>query len=144
QRHQPRHGAVEPGARPAHPHPRTLLHVVQDRVRDRAPRGIRLRLWIGARGCHDRRAAPAAGERGPRGRPSQDRRAGGLVLILVLAALTGMGIGWARGGRLGALGGVSFRNPWLLGAAIALALVARRSEERRVGKEGRSRVAGAP
>ncbi|HTD48295.1 MAG: hypothetical protein E6H00_13355 [Bacillati bacterium ANGP1] len=43
----------------------------------------------------------------------------------MLAALTGMGIGWARGGRLGALGGVSFRNPWLLGAAIALALVAR-------------------
>jgi hypothetical protein len=43
----------------------------------------------------------------------------------VLAALTGMGIGWARGGRLGALGGVSLRNPWLLGAAIVLALIAR-------------------
>ena len=36
-----------------------------------------------------------------------------------------MAIGWARGGRLGALGAVSLRNPWLLGAAIALALIAR-------------------
>ena len=36
-----------------------------------------------------------------------------------------MGIGWARGGRLGALGSVSFRNSWLLGTAIGLALIAR-------------------
>src|SRR2546429_6000945 len=35
------------------------------------------------------------------------------------------GIGWARGGRLGALGSVTFRNSWLLGTAIGLALIAR-------------------
>src|SRR5437870_11325336 len=75
-------------------------------------------------------------------RPSQDRRAGGLVLILILAALTGMGIGWARGGRLGALGSLSFRNSWLLGTAIGLALIARQIGRASCRERGEISVGG--
>jgi hypothetical protein len=39
--------------------------------------------------------------------------------------LTGLVIGWARGGRLGSLGQVSLKNLWLVGIAVGLVLVAR-------------------
>src|SRR5712691_2405319 len=43
----------------------------------------------------------------------------------MLAALTGVGLGWARGGRLGALGTVSIVNLSVLGIAVVLVLAAR-------------------
>lgn len=43
----------------------------------------------------------------------------------MLAALTGVGIGWARGGRVGALGDVAFKNLSLLAMAVVPVLIAR-------------------
>src|SRR5207253_1969436 len=59
------------------------------------------------------RAPPVRGAR-------HRRRAGGRLMVLVLAVLVGLALGRLLGGRVSALAAIPIRAPWLFYAAIGL------------------------
>src|SRR5579884_3587514 len=121
ERREPRDHPMGPGAGHAPPRTGLLLHRLRHGLRGPGSSPGRPGVSLGPRRGGERRHPAPPGERRRDRRPPQERHSRGRVLILALAALVGVALGWARGGRLEGVGRLRLRG--LAGLAVAAGLV---------------------